>query len=83
VRPAGIVIAAPGFDDPARHWQAMEHVLVEALGSTSVRHLLPITVEIITVITTMRSASLSWSQIPVALMEKLDLYAMRACLDPS
>ena len=31
VWPVGIVIAAPGFDDPARHWQAMEHVLVEAL----------------------------------------------------
>ena len=31
MRSAGIVIAAPCFDDPARHWQAPEDVFVEAL----------------------------------------------------
>ena len=31
MRSASIVIAAPCFDDPARHWQALEHVFVEAL----------------------------------------------------
>ena len=31
MRSAGIVIAAPCFDDPARHWQAPKDVFVEAL----------------------------------------------------
>src|SRR6516225_8252485 len=31
MRSAGIVIAAPYFDDPARHWQAPKDVFVEAL----------------------------------------------------
>src|SRR5215831_9563344 len=30
MRAAEIVIAAPCFDDPARHWQASEDVFVEA-----------------------------------------------------
>ena len=31
VRPAGIVIEPPGFNDPPCHRQTTEHVLVEAL----------------------------------------------------
>ena len=43
-------------------------------GLTSVRYLLPITVGIVTVIATMRSAGLSWSHDTCAFEERFDRY---------
>jgi len=47
-------------------------------GLASVRYLLPITVGIVTVIATMRSAGLSWSHDTCALIEKLEGYPAKA-----
>jgi len=72
------------FEDLMRATSNFDVRTVTIEGLTSVRHLLPITVGIIiTVMATMRSAGLSGLMIPVALMEKLDLYLMRAYPDPS
>jgi hypothetical protein len=47
-------------------------------GCTSAWYLLPITVGIVTVIVTMRSAGLSWSHDTCCIDGKLDRYSMRA-----
>jgi hypothetical protein len=52
-------------------------VTIETL--TSLRHLLPIAVGIITIITTIRSVGLSCSHATLALMVKLGRYPKRTC----
>ena len=52
-------------------------------GLTSVRYLLSVTVGIVTVIASIWSAGLSWSQDTCAFEERLDRYPVRAYRDAS
>jgi hypothetical protein len=71
------------FEDLMRATSNFDVRTVTIEGLTSVRYLLPITVGIITVTAIMGSAGLSWSHDTCRMMEKLDLYPMRAYPDPS
>jgi hypothetical protein len=66
------------FEDLIRGTSDFDVRTVTIEGLTSVRYLLPITVGIVTVIATMRSAICPGLMIPVALTEKLDRYPMRS-----
>src|SRR5260370_16275021 len=71
------------FEDLMRATSDFDLLTVTIEALTSVRYLLPITVGIVTVIATMRSAGLSWSHDACCVDEKLDRYPMRAYPNPS
>jgi len=66
------------FEDLRRVAADFDVRIVVIEGLTSVRYLLSITVRVVTVIATTRSAGLSWSHDTCCIDEKLNRYPMRA-----
>ena len=71
------------FEDLRRVASDFDVRTVAIEGLTSVRYLLPITVRVVTVIATTRSAGLSWSHDTLHFDERLDRYPVRAYRDAS